>query len=100
MSGDGGPVTPKASGSYEVAGARVVWCREIALAAARLPGVEASELAAVAEALAGRFETWLGPRRERGEIVPATTRIEDRAADMAAWTRLLAAASRLGVSPF
>lgn len=95
-----GPATPKASGSYEIAGARVVWCREIALGAERLPGAEASALASAATALAGRFETWLGPRRERGEIVPATTRIEDRAADMAAWTRLLAAASRLGVSPF
>lgn len=97
MKDDGGPKTPKASGSYEIAGARVVWCREIALAAARLP---APELATAAEALARRFEAWLGPRREDGKILPATTRIEERAADMAAWTRLLADAARLGVSPF
>lgn len=100
MSDDGGPKTPKASGSYEIAGARVVWCREIALAAERLPGVPAAELAASAYVLAGRFEAWMGPRREAGKILPATTAIEARAADMAAWTRLLAAASRLGVSPF
>jgi hypothetical protein len=95
-----GPKTPKASGSYEIAGARVVWCREIALAAERLPGAAAASVAVEATVLSRRFESWLGPRRKDGKIVPATTRIEERAADMAAWTRLLADAARLGVSPF
>lgn len=93
-----GPKTPKASGSYEIAGARVVWCREIALAAGQRPGAEA--LMRRAEALADRFEAWLGPRRFGGEILSATTAIEARHADMEAWKRLLADARRLGVAPF